>query len=201
LSTPTSDGRKPADRYHHGRLGEALLEAARELLEAEGPGALSLREVARRLGVSHNAPYRHFATREALLAALAAGGFVRLAAATQRAAAEGRGLEAMGLAYIGFALAEPAVFRLMFSDAVDKAAHPELAAAARGSFAGLRAAVARVHGTERADAIAAGRWALVHGLAHLLLEDQLPAALSPRADPLAAAAAVLRSAGRPSAEP
>src|SRR5271154_5132315 len=67
--------KKPDSPYHHGDLSRALVDAAAELVTCCGPSAVSLREVARIVGVSHNAPYRHFPTREALLAAVAARGF------------------------------------------------------------------------------------------------------------------------------
>lgn len=185
---------KPPDRYHHGDLRAALLDAGRAMLAEVGPSELSLRELARRLGVSHNAPYKHFPTREALLAALAAEGFAMLAERTRTAAtAPGAGLEAMGLAYIGFALDQPAVYRVMFSDAVDKTAFPELLNASRSSFDVLRNAVAKVYGPEHADAAATSAWALVHGLALLLLDKQLPASLGAGKPPLEAARAVLQA--------
>src|ERR1700693_4431431 len=89
----TSRLRKRA--YHHGDLAAALLRAAGNILEKEGVEALKLRAVARRAGVSHNAPYRHFPESEALLAALAVEGFEALGAAQSTAAAAG-GLRAMG---------------------------------------------------------------------------------------------------------
>src|SRR2546427_8857402 len=103
--------------YHHGNLRTALLRAAGERLEKQGITALSLREAARRVGVSHNAPYRHFADREALLAALAAQGFEMLGQAMR--GQTGRG---MGEAYVRFALQYPQRFRLMFGGqiALDK---------------------------------------------------------------------------------
>ena len=106
--------------YHHGDLEAALIRSAGKILEKEGLDALSLREVARQAGVSHNAPYRHFAEREALLAALAAKGFEMLAQAQQAAAAKG-GLRAMGEAYVLFALEHPQRFRLMFGGQVSMA--------------------------------------------------------------------------------
>ena len=72
--------------YHHGNLKQALLEASLDLIRKAGAGAFTLREVARRAGVSHNAPYRHFRDKEELLAALAAEGFDRLTAAMTKAA-------------------------------------------------------------------------------------------------------------------
>jgi AcrR family transcriptional regulator len=163
---------KPADRYHHGDLRAALLAEGKRLLERHGPDGLSLREIARRLGVSHNAPYRHFPTREALLAALAADGFRTLAARTAEGARDG--LQGAGLAYVTFALEEPAVFHLMFSSTLDKAAFPELRAAASASFAALRTRVAALYGEDNADMAAISAWSFVHGLANLLIAQQLP---------------------------
>src|SRR5262245_65147086 len=111
--------------YHHGDLPPALLKAAGKILEKEGVGGLSLRELARRAGVSHNAPYRHFPDREALLAALAAEGFAMLGSA-QREAAAAAGLRGMGEAYVRFALAHPQRFRLMFGGQVKIERHPAL---------------------------------------------------------------------------
>src|SRR5215470_4643684 len=78
--------KKPARKYHHGDLRRALVDAALAIVERAGPGALSLRELARRAGVSHAAPYRHFESREALLAALATEGFLGLGAEMVRSA-------------------------------------------------------------------------------------------------------------------
>jgi AcrR family transcriptional regulator len=183
---------KPADRYHHGDLRAALLEEGKRLLARHGPAALSLREVARRLGVSHNAPYKHFATREALLAALAADGFRQLAARTAEGARDG-GLQRAGLAYVGFALEEPTVFRLMFSGTVDKAGSPELREAAAASFAALRARVAAVYGEPAADLAAVSAWSFVHGLANLLIDGQLPTGIGGGRDRLQTAERVLRT--------
>src|SRR6185312_8546459 len=95
-----------------------LLKTAGRMLEDQGPDALSLRDVARKLGVSHNAPYRHFATRDDLLAALATEGFRALGEATLKARSaagpDDNAVNWMGLAYIDFALKNPARYRLMF---------------------------------------------------------------------------------------
>ena len=105
--------------YHHGDLRNALLEAARALLE-EGPlSDLSLRAVARRAGVSHAAPYRHFPNHEALLVELATEGFLELkaelvAAATQKSGAESDRIAKIGAAYMRFVARRPALARLMF---------------------------------------------------------------------------------------
>lgn len=128
--------------YHHGDLRPSLLRAAAKLLEKEGRDALSLRDLARRAGVSHNAPYRHFADRQALLAALAAEGFALLAAEL-----EGRPWREQAMAYLRFALANPERFTLMFTRPVPAA---------------LRRLV-------EGDAVARAIWAMVHGLTVLIL--------------------------------
>ena len=142
--------------YHHGDLRAAVLSAAWEMVETQGVIGLSVREAARRAGVSHNAPYRHFADRDSLLDALVAEGFEQL-----RKAIENRTGRELGEAYVAFALERPQRFRLMFSRA---GASPDLQA----QFAGLFAAL----GTEAAAAGAAA-WSLVHGLASLILEGRL----------------------------
>ena len=171
----TSKTRKRS--YHHGDLQTALLRAAGKMLEKEGVEELKLREVARRAGVSHNAPYRHFSRREALLAALAAEGFEWLGAAQRKAAAAG-GLRGMGEAYVAFALAHPQRFRLMFGGQIPIARHARLREVATQSFAGLSGALAaRVPEAQGARDASVAAWALVHGLAQLLLEDRIaPAA-------------------------
>ncbi|MBV9653225.1 MAG: WHG domain-containing protein [Acetobacteraceae bacterium] len=177
MTTSAPAPRAPS-AYHHGDLRRGLLDAAESLLERDrGPAALSLREVARAAGVSHNAPYRHFADREALLAALAAEGFVRLTAALHAAArrshAEARGL-ALGRAYLRFARTHPSLYLLMFGPDVRKSAYPALAAAAMEAFAALRpAAGAGRDPARRARHHAVGAWALAHGLAHLIVDRQL----------------------------
>lgn len=114
------------DAYHHGDLRKALVASAVRLIEQSGEAAFSLREAARDVGVSANAPYRHFDDKSALVTAAAAGGLERLAGSMQKAmdrAAE-RGSEtrlavarfkAVGRAYVEFALAHPELFRVMFS--------------------------------------------------------------------------------------
>lgn len=141
--------------YHHGDLRAALLRAAGEMLEKHGLASLSLREVARRAGVSHNAPYRHFPDRESLLAALAAEGFQRFGDALEK-----RPRREMGEAYVQFALENPQRFRLMFGGLLrgsDQRAYEAL----KKSFADLG---------DDAQYAAAAAWALVHGLSHLMLD-------------------------------
>src|SRR6202142_1150909 len=93
--------------YHPGNLKQALLEASLDLMRKAGPGAFTLREVARRAGVSHNAPYRHFRDKEELLAAVATGGFDRLTRALAAAGPKASPLDRLrlsGVAYVDFAM-------------------------------------------------------------------------------------------------
>lgn len=174
--------RKP---YHHQNLRAALIEAGLAILAEEGAEALTLRAAARRVGVSHNAPYRHFADKEALLAAIAEEGFETLAAALARAVAPyaddpRRAFEEAGWAYVQFALAHPDHLRVMFSGiAPDPQAHPTLGAAGTRAFGRLvgvieAAQLAQVFVATPARKIAVAAWAMVHGLALLLTGGQIP---------------------------
>ena len=154
--------------YHHGDLRAAILRAAEEIIEEQGLAALSVREAARRAGVSHNAPYRHFPDRETLLAELAADGFRWLGEQLESR----RGLE-MGESYVRFALAHPNRFRLMFSGQIEIGKHPALRAAAEKTFQALVAAFQAETGIADPHNAAAAAWALVHGLAHLMLDGHL----------------------------
>ncbi|WAJ29805.1 TetR-like C-terminal domain-containing protein [Antarcticirhabdus aurantiaca] len=166
--------------YHHGDLRAALLAAAEAELAENGLAGFSLRATARRAGVSHAAPAHHFASADALLAALAVLGFERLVAAMEAAIAAAGGsararLAAAGRGYVAFARANPHLFRLMFFGKRPEKLAPDGVPQAPGrAFAMLRQTVADVLGpgaseAEIARAIAAA-WGLVHGLAHLLIE-------------------------------
>lgn len=168
--------------YHHGDLRRALIAAGLTILEADGSDALSLREVARRAGVSHNAPYRHFADREALLAAIAAAGFEQWGDAMT--ATGGDRLE-IGVAYVKFAVDHPQLFDLMFGPLLSPADHPDLAAAmgrSFGVFAGQFSAttppVLMGGASEGPRPYLIAPWALVHGLAHLLLGKRMAKSLT-----------------------
>lgn len=165
-TSPRRKSHNPA--YHHGDLRTGLLRSAAKILEAQGVNELSLREAARRAGVSHNAPYRHFADRDALLAALAAEGFAQLGAALEASGAQGA--RARGEAYVRFALEHPQRFRLMFGGTLRLDAHPALREAASQTYAGLMRAFEPLAGREGAPIAAAAAWSLVHGLAQLLLD-------------------------------
>jgi AcrR family transcriptional regulator len=179
---PAASARSRA-AYHHGNLRPTLISAGLELLEVEGVDALTLRAVARRAGVSHAAPYNHFADRQALLAAVATAGFEQLGASIAAAAAgvtaPRERLRALARGYLAFAATHPGLYRLMFGNEIrDRAARPELvvaddaiAGAAREATAACLALSARRPvATETASA--AG-WALVHGLARLLIDGQI----------------------------
>lgn len=170
----TSEAATERARYHHGDLRNALLRAAGALLRAGGIEAVSLREAARAAGVSHNAPYRHFPSREALLAALATDGFRTLQARVT--AAGGTGLSALGRTYLAFAVEERALFLLMFGSGLDRAAFPEVAEAGRAALAVLdRAASGRETAGGAVPPGTLRAWALAHGLAHLVADGLLSA--------------------------
>lgn len=177
--------------YHHGNLRDALVTAAMQMLEKEGPEAISFRALARTAGVSQTAPYNHFESKEDLLATVARLGFRELVR-TQRAtaAAETTGekrIIALGLDYIRFALAQPQLYRLMFGAGVTEwQAHPEVAEAKAESFLPVSEALAQHLGYEgKADqatieTTAISAWALVHGLSMLLIDRTLdPAGKGP----------------------
>lgn len=129
---------------------------------------MSLREAARLAGVSHNAPYRHFPDRDALLAALAAEGFRLLGHALEEAGISGP--QARGEAYVRFALEHPRRFRLMFGGGIRLEAHPALREHAARAYDGLVRAFATMGDARGAEVAAAAAWSLTHGLANLLLD-------------------------------
>lgn len=178
MSVPTE---KP--RYHHGDLRNALLDAAIELTrERQGP-FFTLRELSAKVGVSHAAPYRHFADRRALLDELAIEGFKRLRASKEAAPTElmcpMRRLNKLGRGYVEFALAEPEYFRIMFSQEIEACEPSEaLQDASSAAFNMLVMAVieAQTQGFVRAgDPIdfAVALWCASHGIATLAVNGQL----------------------------
>src|SRR6516225_5556566 len=174
LSTPTEQ--RP---YHHGDLRQALVRSALEVLSEAGVAGLSLRAAARRAQVSAMAPYRHFADKEALLAAVAEYGFRELAArltVANAAAADPRaGLGALGVAYVLFAREQPSLFKLMFGPMIEqKSGHPDLDEAGGACFDALRHAAAKFFdGDSDAGDVALACWSLVHGLSALIVDGRL----------------------------
>lgn len=179
------ESQKPRARpYHHGDLRNALIVAGQALLAEEGVAGLDLRKVARRAGVSHAAPYRHFADRQALLAAIAEEGFRRLTLEMRAAfvdAPDAPEAQLLGIAraYVRFARERPAHMREMFGGLMStREAYPALYAAAKDAFAPLLLLVQR--GQEQGtvapgdpERLAVVIWSLIHGFAMLLVEEQI----------------------------
>ena len=170
---------KSKANYHHGDLRRALVTEACAALEREGLEGVSLRKLAAGAGVSHNAPYRHFADRAALLSAAAEQGFADLTARLGIAAAGSGGLTAVAVAYVRFALARPQMYRLMFtSDEIRPPEGPEaqLAGTSRDTYAAFRSAVLRGLPERRSDlagGLTALVWGTLHGLTLLILDRRL----------------------------
>jgi len=170
--------------YHHGALREALLVAAERLIKRDGVAGLTLRAAAREAGASHAAPKNHFDDLTGLLSELAAVGFERfnnhLRSAASAEPNEQARLNAIGVAYVEFAVANPGLFQLMFRGERLDPSRPALRRAMDEAFGQLTAAVAAAHPdplSERDAVIAAARvtraWTMVHGYAMLLLEGRL----------------------------
>ncbi|MEU8706028.1 TetR/AcrR family transcriptional regulator [Streptomyces sp. NPDC048565] len=175
----TSDRRS----YHHGDLRAALLRSALDLLDADGADALSLRAVARHAGVSANAPYRHYQDKEALLAALAAHGFMELKARFEEASDGSKGgtasapadlagaLAPVARATVHYALGHPGLFHLMFGHPC--VSHAEVSAASDAALAVVTAHIAAFAAPEHREPLKVGVWALLYGLSLLLLDGRL----------------------------
>ena len=170
--------------YHHGDLRRALLAAAEAELAEKGVEGFTLRGCAKRAGVSHAAPAHHFGDATGLLSALAAEGFERFMATTQ-ARVDRAGstdarerLNALGLGYIDFARANPALFHLMFSSRRPDMRDEHLQKAGTAAFAQLVSYVGEVGGADPLSSREGRRqvaalWAIVHGLAHLILSRRM----------------------------
>jgi AcrR family transcriptional regulator len=162
-------------RYHHGDLRDALVDTAIAVLGERGAGAFSMAEASRRLGVAPSAPYRHFADRDALLAAVAVRAAGLLSERLSRAAASGpprQRLAAAAEAYVRFADEERALFQALAGSGLDKDRHPEIARAAQPVGALFLSAAAEVAGGDQAAAarLVAAVVATAHGHATLMLD-------------------------------
>ncbi|AWW39175.1 TetR family transcriptional regulator [Streptomyces sp. AS58] len=169
---PGDTGPRPRRPYHHGDLRRAVLGAALDAIATDGPSALSLRDLARRAGVSHAAPAHHFKDRTGLLTAIAAEGFGLLATAI----GESADLKDAGARYVRFAREHPAHFQVMFTPELLRADDLELTTARALAGAALREAVSAVAPENRgSDPRLAGiaAWSLAHGFATLLLGHNL----------------------------
>ena len=175
---------KPPDRYHHGNLPQAMVQEAVRVIQREGIDALTLRGVGERLGVSRTALYRHFADKQALLTAVAAEGFRTLRASLVEAWESGgrgrEGFQAMGLAYVRFAVTHPSHYRVMFGGRVRHADRSVLRNADTDAFRVLLDAIVelqaqRLVGGDDPGHLALYIWAVVHGVSMLALDGMLPA--------------------------
>ena len=190
--------RRPTARADAGDLRERILATSRALLDESGVAALSLREVARRAGVTHQAPYHHFADRESILAELVAQGFDELARRLAKANALAHThdrlamLVASGQAYVGFALDQPGVFRIMFRpDLCDTARFVAAQEAGGRAHGELQNLVRLLAGEPLDETLSAVVWAQVHGLATLLLDGPLGRQFTQRRELLAFVRATL----------
>ncbi len=179
-----SSADRKAAAYHHGDLRNMLIENAEAMLEEGGVESLSLREIARRAGVSHAAPYRHFPARADLLYAIAERGFIDLAAEMRRSAASSSDpaeqLHESGFAYVRLALRQPERLKLMLGAGAAAAAAPEATlSAGRAAFQGLVDIIlaGQKSGVFRGNdpgGLALSAWSLVHGAALLITGGQCP---------------------------
>ncbi|NCU11199.1 MAG: TetR/AcrR family transcriptional regulator [Sphingomonadaceae bacterium] len=168
---------RPARSYHHGDLRAALVDAGLKALETTTIADLSLRQLARAVGVSATAVYRHFPDKQALMQALASEGIEQLGRYQQAAAAAGSDADAFGAtgrAYVRFALANPALFRLIFGECRD-VGQSIFGDNLASSLLRDKALAATGGDDEAARQLMIQAWALVHGLAMLMLDGQLPA--------------------------
>jgi len=174
--------------YHHGDLRAALVQTATELARTDGPDGVVLRETARRVGVSHNAAYRHFADRTELMTAVASNAFAELAAAMRAAlakegrkrshrgdpAARARGrLRALGQTYVDFAVAEPGLFRLAFHEELTEGEPADTEPFALLGEALDDLVAAEVITPEERPGAEMMCWSAVHGFAVLVLDGPL----------------------------
>jgi len=182
-TSPRRPRRKAPGRYHHGDLRAALLAEALRTMQAGGIEQLTLRAVGDRLGVSRTALYRHFADKQALLAAVAREGFRMLRADLEAARTANEdlvaGFEAMGKAYVRFAVAHSQYYRVMFGRFVESCSRDEgLAADAQAAFGVLADTLGALQaaGQVRRDDVttqAAFVWSVVHGIAMLAIDGQM----------------------------
>lgn len=169
--------------YHHGNLRAALIEAALSLIDEKGAKALTVRQVARRAGVSHTAPYRHFKDKADLLAAVAVQGFDMMVADMHRRMdryqTDSRDrLKACGISYITFAIDHPAHFRVMFGPGTSECEYFSFVASATSAFQTLLDSIeaCQQEGWIRSgnsDELALAAWSMVHGFAMLYIENRI----------------------------
>jgi AcrR family transcriptional regulator len=172
--------------YHHGDLRQHLINAAQAIIRERGLEGFTLREAARRAGVSPAAPAHHFKDARGLLTEVALLGFRDFGIAMERADEAGgedpaARLREQGLAYVRFALEHPARFQLMFRHVKLDMTNPEFAKAARHSYEILERAIRAITGTAPEQKLSGtdyglllAHWSMVHGFSHLALGGDLP---------------------------
>jgi AcrR family transcriptional regulator len=171
--------------YHHGDLKNALIKAGVRILAKEGVSGLSLRKVALKAGVSHSAPYSHFADKQALIAAISTEGFRQLYEKVSTAAQRFKDqptkqLVEVAWVYVQFAMEDPDRFKVMFSDVLEKEKdYPEFVAESQRNFQLVMDIVQmnQASGQLRSgptELVALSAWGIVHGFVMLLLEGQIP---------------------------
>jgi AcrR family transcriptional regulator len=174
----------PRTTYHHGDLKNALIEAGIDILSREGVGALSLRKVARKAGVSHAAPYAHFADKQALVAAISTDGhekiYRRIVGIVEQYPDDPlRQLVETAWAYAEFGFEEPDLFRITFSGVVERERdYPDLVEMAGKNMGLVRALVKRCQAADilepgEPDLVTVGVWGLVHGFVSLVQQGQV----------------------------
>lgn len=175
----------PSNTYHHGNLKEALITAGLDILSEKGMEGLSLRKVARMVGVSHTAPYNHFSDKQGLLAAISTAGHehlhqLLLDTFEKSKIQSSNIISDIAWAYLQFGLANPAKFKLMFSGALEEErAHPEFVAISQRSIALFEKIIIFCQSKGqlpegRVEDIAVKLWSLIHGFTYLMLENQFP---------------------------
>ena len=178
----------PAPSEQHGDVRRLVLDAAIAIIELEGAESLSMREVARRAGVSHQAPYHYFGDRSGILAAISEEGFTGLAQAFRDVhETEMPAAKAGFIAYLNFSRQPVGHFRVMFrNDICGVTTHAPTQTAADSAFDELRLMVSRITGPEidpnKAFTFAAMLWSLSHGLATLVIDGPLPNKVPPGTD-------------------
>jgi len=188
LSTSRSSPTPESKPYHHRHLRQTVIESALAEIEAVGPTRLSMREIARRAGVSHAAPAHHFGDKQGIFTAIATEGYDLLRSYTDPHLGAPNALLNGGLAYIGFAFRHRAHFEVMFRPDLYDAEDPGLQRARIQSFESLYRAVEQGLGTEQPDRVmgtAIAAWSAVHGFAALALSGNFPPHLTENPDSLA----------------
>jgi AcrR family transcriptional regulator len=198
----TKTGRPARRDYHHGNLKNVLIDAAISQIATHGARDLSLRELARSIGVSHASTYRHFPNKESVLATIAEQGFEELTRAMEAAARPHAGdplemLQATGVAYVDFGVSYPHHLQIMFGDAITRHEdYPTLVEASKKAYEVLVSVVREGQQAGRISArderlVALTAWAQVHGLAMLIASGQIRSDSAERIEHKSLAASVL----------